>query len=340
MTDRPQISIITPTYQHAAYIVPCLQSVRSQTFSDWEMIVVDDGSTDGTQAILETISDPRIRFIRQEHKGANRLGETYNTALAAAQGEFVAILEGDDWWPKDALEKRHSALRGKNAVLAHGNALWHYTSSQGRTREILWRPADQFEFSVLQNKPAGESLKAFLAGENIISSQTVLIRRSALDKIGGFWKGGYLPLVDLPTWLELARVGEFVYVDSVLGYWRRHPQSITMSRDQQKAHSLGLERCLEEYRARHGLSTGAAPGRDLAKRWERSWIEPILHSADVYLGLEDYVLAEKIYRGSWPHARTLVQKIWIVLGRLSCRFRTDLCAPVKRFHRLLKKGSD
>lgn len=102
----PVVSIITPVYNHERYIGECIESVIRQTYTSWEMIVVDDGSTDGTWDLVQRFasSDPRIRVIRQGHVGIWRLSETYNKALRASVGQLVAVLEGDDLWPANKLE--------------------------------------------------------------------------------------------------------------------------------------------------------------------------------------------------------------------------------------------
>lgn len=338
----PLISIITPTYQHEPYIGACVDSVLSQSFTEWEMIVVDDGSLDKTMEIASGYKDSRIRCFRQDHKGALALGETYNFALKQSTGDFVAVLEGDDWWPPDSLKKKLSAFTSDEVVLVHGNTIWNYSSSpaNGKTKDLLCRWKDQYPPGILNNDPAGEALKALLCAENVIYSNTVMIRRAALEKVGGFWEGGTLPLVDLPTWLELALVGKFAYVDDVLGYWRKHPANITMSRGQQEIYGRGVEQCINDFIERNRVALMALPldlaGRTYSKRKPNSWIEPILHSADIYLELKDYITAEKLYRECKPYADSSVQKIWIALGLASCSIHLNLCRYPKYFYRFRK----
>lgn len=87
------ISIITPTYNHEKYISDCILSVQQQTYSNWEMIIVDDGSTDNTFQVANEIAkiDNRIRLYTQKNIGVFRLGETYNFALSKAEGKYIAI---------------------------------------------------------------------------------------------------------------------------------------------------------------------------------------------------------------------------------------------------------
>src|SRR5271154_2723962 len=100
----PSVSVLSPSYRHAAFIGECIRSVQAQTVSDWEMIVVDDGSDDGTPEIAESFNDPRIFVIRRPHEGVAGLGRSYALALSRARGEFLAILECDDTWPATKLE--------------------------------------------------------------------------------------------------------------------------------------------------------------------------------------------------------------------------------------------
>lgn len=100
----PTVSVITPTYNVEPYIAQCIESVQAQTLTDWEMILVDDASTDGTVAVIERyLSDPRVKLFRNERNyGA---GYTRNRALEAASGEWVAILDSDDWFAPQRLER-------------------------------------------------------------------------------------------------------------------------------------------------------------------------------------------------------------------------------------------
>lgn len=215
MGDRdPLVSIITPTYNHEKYIAQCIESVLSQTYTNWEMIIVDDGSTDGTPDIVRRYGDGRINYSRQENTGIWRLGETYNKALSISKGELVAILEGDDFWPPWKLEKQIVVFDKTETVLSWGKAIT--TDPNGRA--VSQVPSN---FEALAKAPAAEVVRRLLS-HNFITSCTVVCQREALLSIGGFHQPPYVPYVDLPTWLELSKVGKLVAVDAVLGFWRRH----------------------------------------------------------------------------------------------------------------------
>src|SRR5437773_11740353 len=99
MSYRPLVSVITPTYNQAAYLEVCLQSVVDQTYANWEQIVIDDGSTDSTLSIVKRFMDDRTKLVRREHVGIEGLADAYNAGLSLANGELIAILDGDDVWP-------------------------------------------------------------------------------------------------------------------------------------------------------------------------------------------------------------------------------------------------
>src|SRR5438132_8639305 len=101
--SQPLVSILTPTFNHRKFITTCLASLRAQTYTRWEAIVVDDGSTDGTPDLVLQFNDPRVTLIRRQHQGVDGLADAYNTALHETSGSLVAILEGDDFWPPDKL---------------------------------------------------------------------------------------------------------------------------------------------------------------------------------------------------------------------------------------------
>src|SRR5438105_12267227 len=99
-----------PTFNSAAYIGESIESVIGQSFSSWELLIQDDGSTDATAEIVGRYRDSRIRYERQEHLGIWRLPETYNRALMRSRGRYVAILESDDIWAPGALQAQKTAL--------------------------------------------------------------------------------------------------------------------------------------------------------------------------------------------------------------------------------------
>jgi glycosyltransferase involved in cell wall biosynthesis len=219
MIDGPLVSIITPTYNHEKFIAQCLESVLSQTYSNWEMIIIDDGSSDRTQDIISQYVDKRIRYIRQENKGIWKLGELYNNALRLSNGDYIAVLEGDDFWPPNKLELQMKAFKNKASVLSWGKA--KIVDDHGNVTAIL--PKDIEHFMGLSK----EQVLCELLFNNLMHSCTIICRKSALLSVGGFKQPCGVPNVDGPTWLALSLTGEFLPIDEVLGCYRRHEMQVT-----------------------------------------------------------------------------------------------------------------
>ncbi len=215
---HPMVSIITPTYNHERFIAQCIESVLAQTYSHWQQIIIDDGSTDRTAQIVASFDDERINYIRQNNQGIWRLKDMYNNALGRSNGELIAVLEGDDFWPPDKLELQVNALDGSTAVLSWGKA--KIVDGQGDVLAIF--PDINHFMGLSKEQMLGE-----LLFDNPIPSSTVVCRKSALLDIGGFKQPPGLPYVDEPTWLELCLKGEFLPIDGVLGCYRRHEKQVT-----------------------------------------------------------------------------------------------------------------
>jgi glycosyltransferase involved in cell wall biosynthesis len=227
MSSRPRVTVVTPTYNHERYIGTCIESVLNQTFEDWEMVVVDDGSTDGTRAVVEAYADSRIKLVRQENVGIAGLSRTYNRALAESQGEFVAILEGDDYWPPYKLQVQLPYF-GEGVVLVTG--LTMIVDTDGAFRGVM--PMRSLPPEASNNSPIGVAAKVMMDPEVLTYTFPVstMVRRDALERIGGFQQPEYSPVLDFPTFLRLTLEGEFRFATHICGVWRRHISSTTLSR--------------------------------------------------------------------------------------------------------------
>ncbi|GAB4114353.1 MAG: hypothetical protein Kow00103_07950 [Candidatus Caldatribacteriota bacterium] len=227
--NEPLISIITPTYNHKLFINECIESVINQTYANWEMIIVDDFSKDGTSEIIDKYrkKDKRIITIRhKENYGIYRLAESYNEALNISRGKFIAILEGDDCWPKDKLEKQLPLFDEDEVVLTWGRGA--YINFEGKFIRLMPFPKAYPKFKcIYQNKPVGIALKKLLVENFIIPTASVMIKKDTILSIGGFKQASNIAYADYPTWLELSLKGEFRFSDYILGYWRIHSSQVT-----------------------------------------------------------------------------------------------------------------
>jgi glycosyltransferase involved in cell wall biosynthesis len=227
METNPLVSIISPTYNHERYLADCIGSVLAQTYPNWEMIILNDGSTDRTAEIAASYreTDSRIRVVNQDNVGIFRLSETYNKGVEMAKGEYLAILEGDDCWSPDKLEKQVAAMqKDPEAVVC-----WSMARCVNADKSIIYYTSPDPvapDAGLYFNDPVGSIMNIFLC-RNCIPALTILIRKDALMQTGGFKQVFNLPLVDLPTLYELALAGRFIFIPETLGDWRNYASQVT-----------------------------------------------------------------------------------------------------------------
>ncbi len=238
--DRPLVSIITPTYNHEKFIGQCIESVLAQTFPDWEQIIIDDGSTDSTPRIVKRYKDSRIKYIRQEHRGLYNLVNNYNYALSLSKGDFIAILEGDDFWPDYKLEKQLNLFDSPDVILTWGKGV--VTDEKGKVLYIESGINTKNKFEDFSSASIALRMRR---GYVFVPTCTVIIRKDVLLKHGGFISSPSKIYVDLPTFLKVIvnSHGIFRFINLILGYYRNHPNQVTsFTRAQQfKDHALLLK---------------------------------------------------------------------------------------------------
>jgi glycosyltransferase involved in cell wall biosynthesis len=189
----PRVSVIIPLYNKARHIARAINSVLSQTVADFELIVVDDGSTDSGGGMVRDLADPRLRLIAQDNAGPSA---ARNRGIQEASGEVVAFLDADDEWMPGFLE---TVMDLRNRCPDAGMFATAYRCSRGCT---VWRP--QF-IACPESLQGGLIIDYFRAGLGPapVTSSSVMIPKGVLDEIGGFpvsCRHGS----DLPTWARIA----------------------------------------------------------------------------------------------------------------------------------------
>jgi glycosyltransferase involved in cell wall biosynthesis len=226
--EEPLVSIITPTYNHERYIRSCIESVLSQTHSNFEQIIIDDASTDGTAEIISQYveKDRRIKFIQHNtNYGIYKLADIYNKFLNFSKGEFIAILEGDDLWPPDKLEKQLKLFSNSKVVVTWGAG--KIIDKDGNELGTFPKAWEKWPDDVICNRPPGKALKILLHNFFLLPSSSLMFRRQQLQEIGGFWQPDGYFAVDYPTCIKMSLKGEFLYSKEILGYWRNHQDQVT-----------------------------------------------------------------------------------------------------------------
>ncbi|MBI3129758.1 MAG: glycosyltransferase [Acidobacteria bacterium] len=201
--SAPRFSILVPTYNQSGYLPECLESLRAQTFDDWEAVVVDDGSTDGTRAVLADFAarDPRILPF---HKPNGGVATALNAALGEARGEWVGWLSSDDLYEPDALQVFAAAMAAAPEV-----AFFHsdFTELVHETGER--RPGPPGRAETLP--PKGQQTVAFLHG-NMIHGISICVRKRLFDRAGAF-KQELRYAQDMDMWFRMSALTELRYLD-------------------------------------------------------------------------------------------------------------------------------
>ena len=213
------VSIIMPAYNAGQYIGASIRSVLAQTYLHWELIVVDDGSTDDTASVVQQFvsEDKRIKYFFQEN---GRLGKARNTGIMNAGGSLIAFLDSDDLWLATKLELQLQAMREQNADVVFCNAFVFSDEN----------PLD--ETKKLQSSVGRFSGPAFfdsLILRNQIPVLTVLLKKAALEQAGLFEEAKpFHGCEDIDLWMRLAKAGLVFYgMPETLARYRRHTAAMT-----------------------------------------------------------------------------------------------------------------
>ena len=228
----PKVSVILPTYNRAEFLRSAIESVLKQTYTDLEIIVSDDKSTDHTEEVVRSFKDERIKYIR--NKGNKGVSAARNSAIMASKGEYIAFLDDDDEWLPDKLKRQVEVLDHSrpNTCGIHSNLL----VIDKTTGNII-------PFDPVTKKFKGNLLNQFSIGDPIRTS-TVIIRKRCLDEIGLFDETiSYMEDRDL--WVRLSINWDFEYISkSLIKYYVHGNAQLSQNLDAQTA---GQEKILERY---------------------------------------------------------------------------------------------
>ena len=211
MNPGTLISIIIPTYNRARLLREAVESVLAQTYHDWELLVIDDGSTDGSRTYLGTLAHRRLRPVLLEHSG--NAARVRNAGLRAARGSYIAFLDSDDLWHPEKLALQIEDMH------AHPECGWSYTGLalvDERGQEIP--PVGG------RRVPAqrGWILEALIKGQAIAATSAVLVRRQLLQRVGDFDES--LPVCEeIDLFFRFAEASPATVVCRPLVSCRRHP---------------------------------------------------------------------------------------------------------------------
>lgn len=217
-----QTSIIIASYNYELFISATLDSLIAQTCTDWEAIVVDDGSSDNSLAIIREYAarDPRIKLFTHEGNANKGLTETLKLAVTHCSGEWIAFCESDDWWAPQCLEKRFRATdcHPKAQFVFNQTILVEET---GKTSyKVKGKIAKKFRQCALSD------MREFFPDSNpVVTFSCAMVKKSLLEQCN--FDSPIPVFLDCWLWSQIAFMAPFLLVDEELTYWRQHSVSYT-----------------------------------------------------------------------------------------------------------------
>ena len=288
--DAPAVSVLMPVYNAQRYVAEAIESILAQTFTDFEFLIIDDGSTDKTPEILRRYAarDPRIRLVSRPNRG---LVASLNEGLALAWGEFIARMDGDDISLPERFERQLRYLADHPECVMVGS------------RVIIIDP-DGSPLTIMGAALTHEEIdQAFMAGRGqMVYHPSVMFRARALAKIAPY-REEYFTAEDLDLFLRLAEVGRIANLAKPLLKYREHGGKIGHVRAAQQADTIC--RALAAAHLRRGLIPpekifDAAPHSLNLVEKRRSWAWWALNAG--YVGTARKHAAACLIRSPWSLA--------------------------------------
>lgn len=241
----PLVSVIIPSYNYGHYIGKTLDSVREQTFNNWECLIIDDGSTDDTREIVTPylVIDPRIKLIRQVNQG---LATARNTGIRKSRGRYIQFLDADDLLEDRKIECHVEVLETHPEVdIAYGSARYFKLEN---TSDLTFSMQEADQPWMPNVSGSGKELLLALVRQNIMVVSAALIRKQVIEDVGEF-DICFSALEDWDYWLRCAVKGkwfQYLEAENTLSLIRWHPDSLSKDRHKMDSHLRRLRRKLNK----------------------------------------------------------------------------------------------
>jgi glycosyltransferase involved in cell wall biosynthesis len=330
ISATPLVTVVIPTYNYAHFLIETLESALVQTYSNFEVIVVDDGSTDDTRQRLEPYLD-RIRYIYQENQG---LSAARNTGIRAARGELIALLDSDDLWHPEKTEIQVRFLQEHPEVHMVASKKW----------DDPWEGWPKLDAGGLIAHPV--SLEDLVVWSRIrFGACSTLLRKCCFDEVG-FFDTSFRSLEDRDMWIRIASRFSVAELQLPLWWYRIHANSMQTDAQRMEEYEYKvLRKCLAE--------VPALKGRWALRRKAYSWAA--YNAADLYTlrGQQWKTLGRMLlsffhwpvpYRRDEVHTRLARLKMFILAGLRMLGLRevpqqTDTAA-LRRYYSVERKLAD
>lgn len=327
----PRVSVVMPAYNAREYLREAIEGVLNQTFKDFEFLIIDDGSTDDTVAIIRSYRDPRIVLHQRRHNG---LIDTLNYGIKVARGEYIARMDTDD-----VSEPQRFELQVKFLDEHFDHALVGTTTqiidTKGRTVDISAEPLRH------------EEIVQALLVRNALAHGSVMMRKSAVRRVGGY-NATAIHAEDYDLWVRISEVGKLANLPQALFKWRLNPAGVSITKS--KVQRQTVER-IKERQWRELFRQGTFPKLSSRDIWEKGWRAD--HPADPFWKVRRKSLAviysrlgrEFLLRGRRGEAARYVLAAVVLFPRLPTTYfyllalilPRGLIVPAENFFRPVKQ---
>jgi len=236
----PSISVLMPVYNTGEYLAEAIESILAQTFTDFEFIIIDDGSTDNSLSIIKKYAkiDSRIQFVSRENKG---IVFTRNEGVSLSQGLYIALMDSDDYSYPNRLEIQYKFLDKNREYVVVGSKIMLIDKDSEKLCSMgSIFDHDDIDLGHINNVSAGA----------IIVNPTAMIRRDSLLTVGGY-RERYKHAEDIDVWLRLGELGKLCNLNEVLLEYRQHFESVGYAHRLSQLQAVGL--AVEDACRRRGI---------------------------------------------------------------------------------------
>jgi glycosyltransferase involved in cell wall biosynthesis len=242
----PEVSVVITCYNYGGYVADCIDSVLGQSYSNYEVVIVNDGSTDNSEyEINRFLADSRIVYVKQKNAGQ---AKALNVGIEKARGRFVAFLDADDLWEKTKLEKQIPLFMNAGVGVVYSRA--SFIDQQGRPVKFQLNPK-RFE-------PRANLVTEYLITENFVPFCSSVVRKECLEDVG--WIDESLTTgTDWDLWLRISTRYKFAYVNEPLAFYRMHPTQMSRNTEEMQK---SADKIMANFLKRH---PGAASRRAIRR---------------------------------------------------------------------------
>ncbi len=277
ISSQPLVSVVIPTYNRASLLQKAIASVVAQTYKNWELIIVDDGSIDGTSQLVRLIRDVRITGLELPHSG--HIGSLFNAGVQSGKGEWIAFLASDDLWMPNKLELQMDELKRSGSRWCYSN--YELMNESGQTispKSGRYRPI------------SGNIIKELLTAEASVTMCSVIMQRSLFEEVNGFstdprllYRGDY------ELALRLALKAEVIALSNVLVRVLEHAGRSTN----------GIKDGYERTALAYEIFLNGNPVKELRSIAKRRRGLQLAEAASRYLSNRNYSAACKLLAGAF-----------------------------------------